>query len=171
MKLHNQNGDFFNIASSKFSPYFYLWGPVLKELNWSFYSVRPNKQHWFPFVWFCIFRTIWLYLKCFKCNRNIVFHVINLLTTVQGMNCFKYTSKLAESLDAYLDIFLTWSLFGYCILTCWTILYLTWKLVEREWYSKAVVTMSVTCVVLFIRLFLLWLIAETGPWQSQPAQV
>jgi len=41
------------------------------------------------------------------------------------MNCFKYTSKLAESLDAHLDIFLTWSLFGYCILTCWTILYLT----------------------------------------------
>ena len=104
-----------------------------------------NKQHWFPFVWFCFFRTIWLYLKCFKCNCNIVFHVINLLTTVQGINCFKYTSKLAESLDAYLDIFLIQSLFGYCILTCWTILYLIWKLVVREWYSKAVVTMSVTC--------------------------
>jgi len=133
---------FFYIASLKFSPYFYLRMSVLKELNWSFYSVWPNEHHWFIFVWFCIFRTIWLYLKCFKCNLNLVFHVINLLTTVEGMNCFKYISKLAESLDAYLDIFLTWSLFSYCILTCWTILYLTGNLVVREWYSKALVTMS-----------------------------
>ena len=98
---------------------------------------------------------------------NFVFHIIHLLTTVRIINCFKYTLELPEYLDAYLDVFLARSLFWWCILTHWTIIYHIW--LDNCCCKRVVYKVSSNYVSLppphTHKIVLLLLIAGTGVLQ------